>query len=122
MSEATAAIYHMAPHALWAEQASSPNFAPPSLVDEGFIHCTAEPDRLLLVANTFYRDLPGAFIIIRIAPERLAAVLRWERADGHLFPHVYGPLNKDAVEQIIEFPRLADGMFSLPPEMSVSES
>jgi len=121
MSEAIAAIYHMTPRALWEAQAASPGFAPPSLVDEGFIHCTAEPDRLLLVANTFYRDLPGAFIIVRIAPERLTATLRWEMADDHLFPHLYGPLNKDAVEQIIDFPRRADGTFCLPPEMSLSE-
>ena len=122
MAEATAAVFHMTPRSLWEEQAASPSFAPPSLVEEGFIHCTAELDRLLLVANTFYRDLPGAFIIVRIAPERLSAELRWERADGHLFPHLYGPLNKDAVEQTIEFPRRTDGIFCLPPEMSVSES
>jgi uncharacterized protein (DUF952 family) len=122
MSESIAAIYHMTPRSLWEAQAASPSFAPPSLADEGFIHCTAEPDRLLLVANTFYRDLPGAFIIVRIAPERLSAGLRWEWADGHLFPHIYGPVNEDAVDQIIEFPRLADGTFCLPPEMSVSEA
>lgn len=122
MPESVAVIYHMTARSLWEEQAALPGFAPPSLADEGFIHCTAEPDRLLLVANTFYRDLPGAFIIVGIAPERLSAVLRWEQADGHLFPHVYGPLNKDAVAQTIEFPRRADGTFCLPPEMSVSES
>ena len=122
MPKADAPIYHMTPRALWEEQAASPAFAPPSLVEEGFIHCTAEPDRLLLVANRFYRDLSAAFIIVRVAPERLTAALRWEWADGHLFPHIYGPLNKDAVEQIIESPRLTDGEFRLPPEMSVTDS
>lgn len=122
MPDAAAPIYHMTPRSLWEEQAALPGFAPPSLADEGFIHCTAEPDRLLLVANRFYRDLPGAFIIVCIAPDRLTAALRWEWADGHLFPHIYGPLNKSAVEQIIEFPRLADGAFRLPPEMSVTDS
>lgn len=122
MPRVDAPIYHMTPRSLWEEQAASPAFAPPSLADEGFIHCTAEPDRLLLVANRFYRDLPGAFIIVRVASERLTAALRWEWADGHLFPHIYGPLNKDAVEQIIEFPRLTDGEFRLPPEMSVTDS
>lgn len=122
MPESVAVIYHMTPRALWEEQAALPGFAPPSLADEGFIHCTAEPDRLLLVANRFYRDLPGAFIIVRIAPERLTVALRWEMADDHLFPHIYGPLNRDAVEQTIEFPRLADGTFQMPPELRLSES
>ena len=122
MPEAVAAIYHMTPLTLWEEQRASPSFVPPSLGDEGFIHCTAEPDRLLLVANRFYRDVSDAFIIVWIVPERLAAELRWEYADGHLFPHIYGPLNKGAVEQIVEFPRLADGSFRLPSEMGLFDS
>jgi len=122
MQKAAAAIYHITPLVRWEEQATSAGFAPPSLGDEGFIHCTAEPERLLLVANSFYRDQPGTFIIVCVAPERLASVLRWEWADGHLFPHIYGPLNKDAVKWIMAFPRLADGTFRLPPEMGVSDS
>lgn len=110
-------IYHMTPQAMWDAQCDQSHFEPPSLAAEGFIHCTAEPEKLLQVANRFYREIPGPFIIVCIAPKRLDAVVRWEIADGHIFPHIYGPLNRMAVERIVTFPRQADNSFSLPSEL-----
>ena len=113
----TPLIYHIVAQAEWDAQAAAPEFVAVSLATDGFIHCTAEPKMLLQVANRFYRDAPGPFIIACIAPARLHAELRWEMADGHLFPHIYGRLNRDAVEGLLPFPRLPDAGFSLPPEL-----
>lgn len=110
-------IYHMTPRVVWDAQCHQPAFVATSLAAEGFIHCTAEAVKLLQVANRFYRDIPGPFIIVCIAPERLAAELRWEMADGHCFPHIYGALNREAVLCILPFPRQADGAFVLPGEL-----
>lgn len=113
-------IYHIAPLEDWTSQSSQPSYYAASLVDEGFIHCTAEPEKLEQVANQFYKDLAGSFIIVCIAVDRLHAELRWEEADGHLFPHVYGPLNRGAIVETMPFPRNVDDAFVLPPELSVS--
>ncbi|HAJ36145.1 MAG TPA: DUF952 domain-containing protein [Chloroflexi bacterium] len=112
-------IYHMTPQAVWDAQRSQPVFTPASLAAEGFIHCTAEPEKLQQVANRFYRDIPGPFIIVCIAAARLDAELRWELVDGHTFPHIFGPLNWEAVERILPFPRQADNWFVLPEELKV---
>ena len=107
-------IFHMLPHTAWAGRMSSADYAPLTLAAEGFIHCTAECDRLLAVANAFYRDDTSAYIILVIDPTRVTAEIRWESADGHVFPHIYGSLNPDAVVDVVPFPRSLAGEF-LPP-------
>lgn len=107
-------IYHMAPRVEWSHAATGTHYAAASLPTEGFIHCTAEPEWLLTVANRFYRTEPGEFIIACIAVDAVDAEVRWEEADGHRFPHIYGPLNLDAVVAMRMFPRRADGTFLDP--------
>ena len=114
------AIYHIAPEASWEAQRTQPVYVAPSLAAEGFIHCTGERRQLVAVADRFYRKKPGAFMILCIAPAQLVAELRWEEADGELFPHLYGPLNCAAVERVVAFPRGEDGTFHLPHELGVS--
>ena len=53
-------------------------------------------------------------MILLIDETDLEAELKWEEADGHQFPHLYGPLNLDAVSAWVDFPRDANGAFSLP--------
>ncbi len=110
-------IYHMAPLTAWQAQLDQPVYEAASLAQEGFIHCTAEPEKLEQVANRFYRESLGSFIIACIAVERLDVELRWEHADGHLFPHIYCALNRSAVVEVLPFPRSADNRFVLPPEL-----
>ena len=80
-------IYHMVPTAVWQTLARDEAYAADTLQHEGFIHCTREPERLLWVANHFYRHIAGDYLILVIDPAALHAELRWEEADGHLFPH-----------------------------------
>jgi uncharacterized protein (DUF952 family) len=47
----------------------------------------------------------------------LGEALRFEPADGELFPHCYGKIPLDAIPAIVDFPCLADGSFELPGEV-----
>ena len=58
----------------------------------------ARPSRLSQVSRTSARNGP----------------FRWEPVGDSLFPHLYGPLNRDAVIEEIDFPRAADGSYTLP--------
>lgn len=110
-------IYHLLPVATWEKLSPAIDYRAESLATEGFIHCTGESERLVEVANRFYRQADGAFVILSIDCEMLKADVRWEPADGHLFPHVYGPINRSAIVTVTPFPRQADGQF-LPPSLT----
>lgn len=85
-----------------------------TLASEGFIHTTLGYEPLVHVANHFgYQDDPRAYVILTIDLERVRTPWRYDDADAR-FPHIYGPLNLDAVMRVEEFPREADGTFLLP--------
>lgn len=104
----------MVPTLVWQNQQQEQPYSGDTLSSEGFIHCTAEPDRLLTVANTWYQQTSGDWLILCIDEQLVEAELRWEENHGHIFPHVYGPLNLNAVQSVFPFPRLANGEFVLP--------
>ena len=119
-------IYHITTQAAWQAAKASGRYSPPSLANEGFIHCSRR-DQVLAVANEFYRG-QGELILLCIDEARLHAVLRWE-APAHpngvaipsitgadQFPHLYGPLNLAAVVAALRFKEQPGG-FALPPDL-----
>jgi uncharacterized protein (DUF952 family) len=99
-------IYHIVPQGDW-RPADGP-YRAPSLAGEGFIHCSNH-DQVARVANFFYADA-GALLVLAIDAGRLAAPLRDEAAGtGEWFPHVYGPIEPEAVVEVRELERGPDG-------------
>lgn len=97
-------------------------YVPERFADDGFIHCTLGGDLMLEVANAFYKDAPGRFQVLVIDASRVAAEVRYEaphpidaRASGGagpiLFPHIYGPLNREAIVDVVGVRRDAGGAF-----------
>ena len=110
----TKVVYHMLPKTAWEAVPSDEAYQAATLASEGFVHCTAEPPILEAVANRFYRSEGGDWLILAVDLSRVTAPVRWEAADGHLFPHIYGPIECAAVTQVLPFPRHADGSYRLP--------
>ena len=100
-------IYHLTTPAAWQQTGEGPHRAP-SLETEGFIHCSNH-DQLAPVANRFYADQPE-LLVLCIEVERLTSPLRDEDSGSNeLFPHIYGPINRDAVREVRPLERGADG-------------
>ena len=85
-----------------------------SLADEGFIH-TSYAHQVTGVANAVYRGVHGLVLLV-IDRERVTTPVRDESRDGgdERFPHIYGPLNLDAVIDVRTFEPADDGTFTLP--------
>ena len=120
----TEPVLHLASYEAWLAAVEAGSYHADSLSTEGFIHCS-KLSQIVDVANTFYRS-QGGLVLLVIDVSKLAVELKWEppaepepshaRA-GDLFPHVYGPLNLEAVVKVVPFEPGADGTFSLPPEL-----
>jgi uncharacterized protein (DUF952 family) len=109
-------IYHMLPVTVWQAQLAGQPYVHISLTSEGFIHASGTKAQLLWVANRFFAKEPGEFAVLCIDEAKVRAEVRWEAADDWLFPHIYGPLNLDAVVAVVSMSRHATGEFALPAE------
>ena len=100
-------IYHLTTPAAWAQAGAGP-YRAPSLDAEGFIHFS-NTDQVARVANLFYAD-QRELLVLCVAAERLRSPLRDEDPGvGELVPHVYGAIDRDAVEEVRRLERGPDG-------------
>ena len=108
-------ILHIAAADDWAAARARGEYRADSLGGEGFIHCSTL-DQVLIPANERYHGRADLLLLV-IDPARLEAALVYEDCyeTGQAFPHIYGPLNIDAVLRAVPFPPSADGSFALPP-------
>ena len=113
-------ILHLLPEATWRSlPPGTATWAPASLAEEGFVHCSGSDEVMLRVANAIYQGEPGAFVVLSLDPDWLTSEVRWEppsppgpATEGVLFPHVFGPLDLAAVVRVRRMDRDADGSFA----------
>jgi uncharacterized protein (DUF952 family) len=111
-------IYHIALAADWAnalrDGAYTTSTRGMSLAEQGFIHASTER-QVAFVANSYYKGLPGLLLLV-IDTARLTASLRYDDVPGsdEPFPHIYGPLNPDAVIDTVPLEAGSDGTFTFP--------
>jgi uncharacterized protein (DUF952 family) len=93
-------IYHLALVSDWEEAVVAGEYAISSLgvtlEQEGFIHAS-RADQWSAVKERFYGDVTEPMVLLVIDPARLTSPLVVEPVGNDEFPHIYGPLNLDAV-------------------------
>jgi len=104
-------IYLLMSPANYKAAMSVGQWAPASMASEGFIHASPA-DQLTRVANKHYREHPE-LMVVTLATDRIRSEVRWEPATGGLYPHIYGPLNMDAVDSVQQVSRQPDGSYSI---------
>ena len=163
-------ILHLVMKAAWDARPADQPYTPDAFKQDGFIHCTQGDALMLDVANRFYKNKPGDFLVVGIDETKVTAPVKWEApmdtapaapasdstppaqpAPGApvakpvdlppevqveigsqastpsgadttpepaaapapvLFPHIYGPLNRDAIMGVRRVLRAADGAFT----------
>ncbi len=105
-------IFHICPREDWEAAQQNGVFKAESLESEGFIHCS-KAEQITGVANAFYKGIEG-LVLLHIALDKLQVEVRWEEAGGEVYPHIYGPVNLDAVVEVEDFEAAEDGEFVYP--------
>jgi len=115
-------ILHITSKQDWSDAQAKGEYTAPSLAIEGFIHFSTDK-QAIHVANAFYKGRIDLVLLV-VDETRLKSEVKWEAPAGpaadniseaDLFPHVYGPVNLDAVTSVLGFLPDADGGWrSLP--------
>lgn len=90
-------IYHITTQSQWKVAEETGSYTSPSLKEEGFIHCSEErqiPD----VLNRYFSDKTD-LVKLTIDTDKLTSQLiyDWSNAIEDTFPHIYGPINLEAI-------------------------
>ena len=102
-------IYHIATRTEWESQADAPRYAPGRYEADGFIHCS-EQQQLEPVAGFNFRGRDD-LVLLELMPTKLDPETRYEQGGREKYPHIYGPINKDAVNRTIDVRCNDDGLF-----------
>ena len=93
-------IYHITTATAWESAQRAEEYSSPALKEEGFIHCS-EKDQIDFIKNRFY---PNAIdlLLLTIDTDKLKSqfVFEWSPSVEQTFPHIYGPVNLDAVVDV----------------------
>ncbi len=103
-------LYHLVSQFHFQGQPADEPYAPASLFEEGFIHLSATPDQVTWVANAFYADIVD-LVALAIDEALLGAPVQWDETPDGRFPHLYGPLDREAIMDIVALARDDDGNY-----------
>jgi uncharacterized protein (DUF952 family) len=114
-------ILHICSRDEWAAVPEGGLYTAPSLDEVGFIHCS-DLGTVGLPANALYRGRTD-LLLLEVDPAKVGAPVRWEdgvppHPEGILFPHVYGPIPRNAVVSVHDYPPDGDGTLKLPESLA----
>ncbi|WP_017570314.1 DUF952 domain-containing protein [Nocardiopsis halotolerans] len=93
-----------------------------SLYTQGFVHASPDAPTLLAVANALYAEATEQMVALVIDTDAVGCEVRWEAPEpapppgeagrGVLFPHVYGPIPRASVVDVLHMRRDASGRYT----------
>lgn len=104
-------IFHITSRQDWEDAKKAGQYTAASLETEGFIHLS-QASQVVRVANLFYRGVKD-LVLLEVNEEKLRSTLKYEPVEQDVYPHLFGPLNLDAVMAVYDFPEGPQG-FEMP--------
>lgn len=112
-------IFHIATGADWAEAQAAGAYTTSTwgvtLEQEGFLHCSRDA-QAGSVLSKYYAEVTEPLTLLTIDTDLLTSPWQFDEVPGAklAFPHVYGPLNPDAVVATTPLAKAGTGEWELP--------
>ncbi|MCC7030270.1 MAG: DUF952 domain-containing protein [Chitinophagaceae bacterium] len=90
-------IFHIVKKSWWETQKEKDHYLSESYHEENFIHCSTRA-QLHATANRYYLTEPLIYLL-HLDTALLSSELKYEMSPSlqQFFPHIYGPINKQAI-------------------------
>lgn len=112
-------IYHITKRSAWEQAQVAGQYTHPSQATDGFIHASTRA-QIEATAERYYHG-QADMLLLEIDPAQVKSEVRFDPvvlADQPTeFPHIYGPLNMDAVVNVMAYPAGPDGVLQLPARL-----
>jgi uncharacterized protein (DUF952 family) len=95
-------IYHITTKSEWQKAIETGAYVAPSLNEEGFIHCCDENQVDFIKEKYYSNSIDLVKLCIDIQKLASQYIFEWSNSLEQTFPHVYGPINIEAVEVVEE--------------------
>jgi uncharacterized protein (DUF952 family) len=95
-------VFHIATASDWAQAQEQGSYTTSTrgrtLAEVGFVHCSQD-FQVETVRRAIYDDLEDPLVLLAVETDRLTSPWQLDAVPGSddPFPHIYGPLNLDAV-------------------------
>jgi len=114
-------VLHITKREQWEKAKLEGVYRGDTLDSQGFIHCSTS-QQIVKVANALFPAQKGLMLLC-IATNKVQSEIKYESAGGEeLYPHIYGPLNINAVVKVADFEPAKNGKFVLPKQTEINYS
>ena len=103
--------FHLVPEEVWAGSDPSVAYEAAAFADEGFIHCTDGVAALGATFDRYHASDARPFLALTVDLDALDVPWRYD-VPGSPYPHIYGPINRDAITAVDRIDRGPDGRFA----------
>jgi uncharacterized protein (DUF952 family) len=111
--------YHGTPKQYFDALDASKSYVPEPFAREGFIHTTEGREAVSITLTKYYKSSAEPWVVLYIDQDRVTSPIRFDDP-AEVFPHIYGPLNRDAIVAVRDIGRAPDGTFLKPDELVAS--
>ena len=106
-------IYHITKNKTWLKAKAQNIYDFCTLKSDGFIHASTSK-QYLEVANRIFKNETEDLVLLAIDENLVQQKIVYENLEGgaEQYPHIYGPLNLDAVIKVYELKKNKRGIFA----------